>query len=211
MIFLRQILRRDHNHRSVLAFLASPQRVHKLKPVHLWHHQVQQNKQRKTAIELFQSRLSILGLRHLPAILLQSAPQHFPHRGVVLYHQHPLWTCALPISFQDLVQPLKINRFGKIIRRAQGKAHLLVIDDGQHDHRDASGGWIGLQGLEHRPAIHAGHHHVQGDDGGLELLGQCDPGLAIPRDLDAESIFLQRSPHQIMHRRIIVNDQDGRG
>src|SRR2546426_8169137 len=50
-----------------------------------------------------------------------------------------------------------------------------VIDDGQHDHRDISGGWIGLQGLERRPAVHAGHHQVQrSEEHTSELQSPCN-------------------------------------
>ena len=35
-------------------------------------------------------------------------------------------------------QPLAVDRLGQVVRRAQRVAHALVVDDGQHDHRDVA-------------------------------------------------------------------------
>ena len=56
-------------------------------------------------------------------------------------------------------------------RRCDSEFPLAVVDDADDDHRDAAGGGLVLEGLEHLPAVHPGEDQVEGDGHVVDNIG----------------------------------------
>ena len=80
-----------------------------------------------------------------------------------------------------------------------------------HDDGDVRRGGISLERGEHGPAIHAGHHHVEGDDGGLEFFGQCETAMPVGGGDDVIAVFGEAALHEVPDVGVVINDEDGRG
>ena len=73
----------------------------------------------------------------------------------------------------------------------------------------SGGAGIGFERGEHRPAVHAGHHHVEGDDGGLELLSRVRGRAAVGGGYDTITVFGERALHEVAHAGVVVDDEHG--
>ena len=89
LIFLGQLAGGDHDDRDIAAALALTQRVHEFEPVHLRHHQVQEDQRRPGLGDAFERHPPVLRQGHSPTLAFEVALQQFPDRGIVLDHQHP--------------------------------------------------------------------------------------------------------------------------
>ena len=103
-----------------------------------------------------------------------------------------------------------VDRLGEVVRRPERKAHVPVVDDRQHDDGDTGGFRIRFERGENGPAIQAGHHDVERDDGGLKMLRQFEAALAVGGHFHPEAILHERALHQVAHVRVVIDDEDGR-
>ena len=64
-----------------------------------------------------------------------------------------------------------------------------------------------LSADEHAPAVHAGHHHVQGDGHRPQLARQAQPCLASGGGAHAKAFLAQKALNQVALHRIVVDHQ----
>jgi len=144
---------------------------HELKPVHLGHHQVQQDQIGSILRHPPQANLPVCRIDDAPTVPLQDAPQQLARGVVILDDQNP---AGRPIiSLHHMEQSLPVNRFGEVISGPQGKALVLVLLDRGHDDRDIDQTGIGLEFGQHVPSVHYRHTDVEDDDVGTLFPGQA--------------------------------------
>ena len=71
-VVLRQILCSDDHDRNALPIRPTAQLVEELKPVHLWHHQIEDDHVGPRGGDRLDRNLAILGLGYLPSYRFQS-------------------------------------------------------------------------------------------------------------------------------------------
>ena len=106
-------------------------------------------------------------------------------------------------------QPVAVDRLGQVVRRAEGVAQVLVVDIVTMTTGMSARSGSALSAVEHRPAVHARHHHVERDRVRVQLArASSQPFLAAGRADDAEAFLVQKSRDQVADRRVVVDDQD---
>ncbi len=208
VIFRGQGLGRDDHHRNVFPLWPFPHLSQKFETVHHGHHQVQQHHCRRLGSHDVQRFTAIAGFSDCPARFLQRPRHEFAGLSVIFHHQHRACRLPLAATLQRLVQLLAIYRFGQVVHRAQRVTAGPVIDHAQHDDRDLAEIRIGLQGSQHRPAVHLRHHHVEGDRGGLQLVCQLQSLLTTQGPYDREAVFLEIATDDFAGFRIVIDDKD---
>ena len=112
---------------------------------------------------------------------------------------------------EHIDQPIAVDRLGHVVGRAQSKTHFLVVEHGQDDDRYFGNLRVGLQSRQDGPAIHLGHVHIERNQFRFQFLGHPDAFLAVRRNGYAEPFLGQEASHEVMHCRIVVDDQNGAG
>src|SRR5205814_9496990 len=92
--------------------------------------------------------------------------------------------------------------------RSQGEANVFVVNNGHHDDGNGGGGRISFQQRQGSPAVQAGHHHIKGDDGGLEPFGHLQPDSAVSRDFNVVAVLGQCALHDVPHVGVVVDDEN---
>ena len=154
-----------------------------------------------------QRNASILGIDHLPTLFFQPAVKHLAHYRIVFDHQHWTgWTGAL-IPLQNSSKPIPIDGLGQIVGCAQRIAHLFLVHDCNHDHRDLRDGWISFQLRQHRPAVHARHQYVQRNHRRMHFFGEPNSLVSTPSAYHLQALFVQKPLNKIMNRRVIIDHE----
>ena len=151
----------------------------------------------------------VLGLDHLPAVALAACGAACSRvSGVVLHDQHGAGRGGT--GRQDGYQPVAVDGLGEVVGRAQRIAQVpsSTIVSMMTGMSATSGSR--LERSQHRPAVHARHQHVEGDDVGLQLAA---PAAGPPRRRRAvttrkPSLGRKRS-HQLAHGGVVVDDEHG--
>ena len=167
------------------------------------------------------------GLDHVEPLPFEQAPQRPARPLVVLHHQdgarpRPAVApasragaraarAARPVAAQDAQQPGAVDRLGQVLHGAQGEPQGLVVGDGEHHHRDVRQRGVGLEGRQHRPAVHPRHQHVQGDRVRARRAGQAQALLAPGGGEHPEALPGQGALQQVAHRRVVVDHQHRAG
>ena len=154
---------------------------------------------------------SVFGFADGPAFLFEDLADHLADGGFVFHHQYLAGLMALLVSAEHGDQSIAVDRLGHIIGRAQSKAHFFVVEHGQNNDRYFGDIRVGLQGGQHRPAIHLSHENVERNQIRFQFLCHADSLFAVRCNGHAKTFFGEETPHQIVHGRVVVNDQNGAG
>jgi hypothetical protein len=65
-----------------------------------------------------------------------------------------------------------------------------------------------LDALQHLPAVHLGHHHVEEDQVGRLLLERGQAFLRVRRLTHLVALHLEVDAHELAQARVVVDDQD---
>ena len=68
---------------------------------------------------------------------------------------------------------------------------------------------VAFQALEDRPAVHVGHRHIKGDDGGVQFLGAADSFFAAGGGFSVIALLHQEALEEVAGGGVVVDDQDG--
>ena len=187
----------------------SAQLVHKLEPVHLRHHQVENDHVGPCGGERVDRNLTVLRLSHLPADRLQrlayAAADH-----VVIVDQKDASRGRAADAGQRLHELGAVDGLYQIVRRTQRVTAVLLFDDRHQNHRNACQRRIALDGGKHRPAIEIGHHDVERHRRRPQFPHQPKPFLAAARRDHRKAGPFQMPHHELAHGRIVVHHQDQR-
>jgi len=137
-------------------------------PVHLGHHEVEQDEPRRRLAHTGGRHASVLGLGDGVALAFEQPPDQLAEVRVVVDDEHGQ---APPVLGEHGHQPLALDRLREIVGGAERVAQVLVVDDREHDYRNVRERGIGLERRQDRPPVQPGHHHVERDRVGPELPG----------------------------------------
>ena len=163
MIFRGEIERGDDDDRDVPPRGIRLQCRDDPEPVHLGHHQIEQQDIRQSLLESIQSQPPVGGLAHHPAARTEQVAHEPALLLVILDDKNRARLGRAPIARQDLDEPVAIDRLSHVSRSAERNAAALLVDDRDDDHRDVGERRIALQCGEDGPAVDVGHHDVEGD------------------------------------------------
>src|ERR1700737_1308409 len=129
-----QCLGGDYDDRDALPAGFGAHLRDELEPVHLGHHQIEQNCVGKSLVQTLETNPTILCLRDRAIELPQGAPHQLTGRSVILDYQHVPWRAPWAALFHRTDQSVTIDRLDQIIGGAEREANSLVVDDRGHDH-----------------------------------------------------------------------------
>jgi len=85
-----------------------------------------------------------------------------------------------------------------------------LVERGDHHDGDGAGGGVGLDLPADLEAAHAGHHHVEQDEIGLDLIELRDRLLAVGRGVDLTGQRFEVGLEQLEVLGVIVDNEDDR-
>ena len=184
-------------------------REQELEPVHLRHHQVEQDHVGRRFGELLEREAAVARPDDLPLLLLENPPHALAHDLVVVHQQHLARDRAADLP-QQRDQPLAVDRLGQVLGGAEGVAAAAVVLDGHEHHRYVGEQRIALDRRQDRPAVEVGHVDVQRDRRRMQLPRQLEPLAAPGRGANRETLALEIAAHHVADGLIVVDDEDQR-
>src|SRR5262249_46656506 len=174
-----------------------------LEAVHHRHHEVEEDEGRAAAGDGGEGGLAVLGLDHGEPLLLQRPVEQVAHDGVVVDDENGPGVGPRAEPLDDVEQPGAVQRLRQVLGGAEGEAHLLVVENGDHDDGDGGQLGVGLEGGQVGPAVHAGHHDVEGDGGGAEGAGEGQAVGAAGGGADGEALLGEEALHEVEDGRVV--------
>ena len=83
----------------------------------------------------------------------------------------------------------------------------MLVEDGDHDHRDLGELGVLPQRRQHRPAVEVGHHDVERDRDRPQLLGELESLQAAGGRLDRKSFRLEVIGDEVARGGVIVDHE----
>src|SRR6184192_356095 len=200
-----QLLRRQDQHRDVPPLGMLTDREQELEPVHLRHHQVEQDHVGRRFGELLEREAAVARPDDLPLLPLENPPHALAHDLVVVHQQHLARDRAADLP-QQRDQPRAVDRLGQVFGGAEGVAAAAVVLDGHEHHRYVGEQRIALDRRQDRPAVEVGHVDVQRDRRRMQRPRQLEPLAAPGRGANRETLALEIAAHHVADGLIVVDD-----